>query len=310
MDFALTDDDFDTSFGLPRPRWEGIHRRVFAEPDLAQRHQQWCAAQREWLRRLREGLQQPYQVNESEHFIILTAARGDVGWLADYAEQARRQVTDLLGERVGERVGKLAVLIFAGEAEYRRYTRHFLPEGKPTPSAGAWINDGDAHIIMDGITGFKATLVHELVHSQLSVPPRPRWLEEGLARHLERRLVTHQRRERSTLVRQELRSHWKPKTLQGFWFGEAFADARPYGGQPYAYELADLLVTELAELSEADLRRFAAAARRDDAGVAASREVYGFGLEVWAGKVLGEGEWAPRVPPPVEPPGGAVPELP
>jgi hypothetical protein len=311
---APVDDDFETAYGLPRPLWARIRPRVFAETEPAKCHALWCAAQREWLQRLRGALAQPYQVSESEHFMVLTAARGDVAWLNEYAEQARREVDDLLTEPSGSpraTVGKLAVLIFAGEAEYHRYLRHFSADGRPPVSAGAWINNGDSHIAIAGITGFKPVLVHELVHARLANPRRPLWLEEGLAQVMERRLVVRQRTMRSmmpvTRLRQELRPYWLSHTLDGFWSGEAFKDKRPMGARPYAYELADQIVSDLASLSEADLRRFAAAARRDDAGAAASREIYGIGLEVWARNVLGEGDWAPRPakaadPPPVDPP--------
>jgi hypothetical protein len=291
-----SDEDYAIRFDLPRPRWDRITPRAAAEADPATRHQTWCQVQREWLRRLRDALQclqQAYQIAESESFMILTAARGDVAWLSDYAEQANGQIITLLGDRPVKDVGKRVVLILAGEAEYRRYLRHYSPDGKLAMSAGVWIKDGDAHIAIDGLVGFKSVLVHELVHAHLASGPRPRWLEEGLAQHVERRLVTRQRLAPGTTVRQELRSHWRPRTLNGFWSGEAFRDARLHGSRPYAYQLAALLVSELASLSEPDLCRFALAARRDDAGAAASREVYGFGLEVWAGKVLGGGEWAP-----------------
>lgn len=135
--------------------------------------------------------------------------------------------------------------------------------------------------------------MHELVHAHLAAPRRPRWFEEGLAQHVARRLVTRQRLAPGTTLRQELRSFWRPRTLAGFWSGDAFADARPHGARPYAYQLADLMVLKMASLSEFDLRRFATAATAGDAGAAASRTVYGFGLETWARNVLGEGGWAP-----------------
>jgi hypothetical protein len=294
---GMTDEDFDTTFGLPRPRWKNIRERVFSSSDHAARHQGWCEAQRAWLKRLSGALQQPYQVLESEHFLILTAARGDAAWLTEFAEQALRQVTDLVGEsREDAPVGKLAVLVFAGEAEYRRYVRHYAADGRPSLSAACFINDGDAHIAIDGLVGFKHSLVHELVHSHLSSPPRPLWLEEGLAQHLTRQLITRQRLSPGTMARQEHRSVWRQRTLATFWSGEAFKDARPHGLRAQAYELAELMVLEMASLSAPDLRAFAAAARRPDAGDAACRAVYGFALGVWARKVLGEGAWAP--PPP------------
>src|SRR5215210_8784919 len=98
----MTEDHFETTYGLPRPRWDVIRTSVFEAPDYATRHQRWCEAQREWLRRLSQAMQQPYQVSESEHFIVLTAARGDIGWVTAFAEQARREIIDLLGERPAE----------------------------------------------------------------------------------------------------------------------------------------------------------------------------------------------------------------
>jgi len=294
-ELALTDDDFADSFGLPRARWDRIRARVFAAETLEQRHVLWCAAQREWLRRLRGALPPAYQVLESEHFMVLAAARGDATHLTDYAEQARAQVMALLGERP-ETVGKVAVLIFAAEGDYYRYLHHFRPGGSGgIPSAGAWVNDGDRHAAINGVAGFKLTLLHELVHSHLSAPPRPRWLEEGLAEHLVRKLVTRQRAARGAIARQELRAFWSRRTLDAFWSGDAFRDK---AAVHQAYALADLLVFELAGLSEADLHRFAVEARREDAGATASKAVYGVGLEVWARNVLGEGDWAPKPAPP------------
>jgi hypothetical protein len=295
----VKDEDFDTTYGLPRPRWKDIRERIFTSPDHATRHRGWGEAQREWLERLRAALQQPYQIVESDHFLVLTAARGNATWLTEFAEQARRQVTELLGEMRDEAVlGKLAVLIFTGEAEYRRYVRHYAPDGRPGLSAACFINDGDAHIAIDGLVDFKKSLVHELVHSQLSSPPRPLWLEEGLAQHVARQLITRQRLSPGTVARQEQRAVWRQRTLNTFWSGEAFRDARPHGLRAQAYELAELIVLEMASLSPPDLRAFAAAARREDAGDAACRSVYGFGPDLWARNVLGDGHWAPTPSPP------------
>lgn len=292
---------FEVSYGLPRPRWGLIRKWVFAATDPAARHARWCAAQRLWLDRL-AAAHRPvaYQSAESEHFLVWTAARGDVGWITDFAEQARGQVAELVGEPYkddeGGTVGKVVVLIFGGEADYRRYVRHYSPDGRPGPSAGVWIHDGDAHVAICGLAGFKATLAHELVHAHLARPHRrPLWFEEGLAQHLERVLVVRQRLPAGPSERQDQRLFWRSRTLDEFWSGAAFHDDRADGPRDEAYRLAELIVREMAALGPTDLRRFAALAEREDAGHAASHHVYGFGLEVWAANVLGKGDWRPRL---------------
>src|SRR6266513_2999058 len=46
-------------------------------------------------------------------------------------------------------------------------------------------------------------------------------------------------------------------------------------------------------LGEWGRKRFLLAAQKQDCGEAGCKEIYGFGLKIWAQKLLGAGEWDP-----------------
>ena len=85
-------------------------------------------------------------------------------------------------------------------------------------------------------------------------------------------------------------SFWDGAKVQQFWRGASFN--RQDDGQRHSYQLAWLLTRRLtADMDR--FRRLVRAARADDAGDAALREVFGFGAGALAATVLGEGRWDP-----------------
>src|SRR5436309_3169617 len=87
------------------------------------------------------------------------------------------------------------------------------------------------------------------------------------------------------------------RKMTGSWTSPSRARRR-WGGRVgeekiFAYIFSELLAREISKLGKGEFTHFLAAAHAKDAGQAGCRQVYGFGLEVWVAKLLGEGNWAP-----------------
>jgi hypothetical protein len=158
------------------------------------------------------------------------------------------------------------------------------------------IGDVERHVVINGLERFRQVLIHELVHAHVvREDGPPRWLNEGVAQVITRRVTREEPLSVSRSQRQLHRSKWQGSRLQALWSGAAFTSTRRGDREriALAYGLAEALTGEIAALSHSDFRTFVAAARRADGGEAASRQVYGLGLETWAARVLGPGDWRP-----------------
>jgi hypothetical protein len=88
---------------------------------------------------------------------------------------------------------------------------------------------------------------------------------------------------------------WNETEIQQFWTGDSFH--RPDDGQMLSYDLARILVDNLAR-QWADFERFASQAARDDAGAQAASQHLGIDLGAWTCALLDREQsdgWTPRL---------------
>jgi hypothetical protein len=287
-------DAFIEAHGLPRPQWKVILSQMQKDWPRETKHEFWCAAQRQWLERLRTAMPDPYVVVESDHHLILTAFRGDAQWMLDFAEELHALVGGMLAGAISDdSFGKFAILVFQGEARYWQYIRYFAKDNRPRESAGICIFDGDTHIAMPGVSNFKHVLVHEMVHARLSHLPLPHWVHEGIAQHIDRLLNTRSRMLAEKFSRSEHYVWWKYHGIQQLWSGEIFTDRRS-DRRHMGYALAEQLVNAMIKPDRVTFNAFLREAYKSDGGEFASRSYFGVGLGVWAQEVLGPGEWDPK----------------
>ncbi len=285
---------FIEAHGLPRPQWKVIFAQMQKDWPRERKHDFWCAAQREWLERLRAAMAEPYVVVESENHFILTANRGEPKWMLDFAEELNALVGGMLdGALSNQSFGKFAVLVFHGEARYWQYIRYFAKDNRPRESAGICIFSGDTHIAMPGLANFRHVLIHEMVHARLSHLPLPHWVHEGIAQNIDRQLSARSRMLADRFARGQHFIWWKYHGIQLLWSGEIFQDRRT-DRRLMGYELAEQIVNEMIKPDRVTFNAFLREAYKGDGGEAASRSYFGVGLGVLAQQVLGPGDWDPK----------------
>jgi hypothetical protein len=280
---------------LPIPAWQAMAWPDEAAGEAVAAHENGVAAA--WLDALAAALPEGHARAESPNFMLLSALQArPAGVLQDYLERSRRRVLATLpGIAADAGAGRIPVLVFADEDNYYRYVSHYgtggdEPEGF---SGGMFIHAGYGHFVFTqgSFETMEPVVVHELTHCLVSHLAIPAWLNEGLAVNTEQRFAPRPPRFRADELQYLFGRFWNADTIQEFWSGKSFL--RSDDGQPLSYELAKLLV-QLLDKDYALLARFCAAARHEDGGQQAAREVLGASLEELAGVVLGAGTWQPQ----------------
>jgi len=285
------------ALGLPRMHWELVRNWIAIGENAARVPETIAQIKRQWLGRLAHALGSTYRVSESRRFLLLTAVRGDTSWMLEYAESAFDRILQLTQDPsapVETSSSKCLLLVLTGEGVYRQYIRHFSTHRSAMLSPGMWVNDSvGGQIILPSLPGFKPTMVHELTHLHLAPRQIPRWLDEGMAERMTRLIACRPRLDTGTIARQQQRGFWLGHDIQSFWSGAAF---RAHTATPrvlMAYELAELLVSEMTNDDLAPFQRFLNSASAADAGERASQQCFGVGLGIWLTRILGDGDWSP-----------------
>jgi hypothetical protein len=285
-------DAFETVHGLPRPRWKVLRERVCQLTGKERpSDKDWCEIQRHWLKQVAQKAGEEFGVIESPRFLLMARNAAENEWLLEIAEMAQERVGSSLGERPGGGViGKVPILAFTGEHLYRQHVRYFRQDDKPGESSGICVHDhGEIHVAIQSLSGIKEVLPHELAHAHVGNLPLPTWLNEGIAQMVARRW----KYDFTAELGSNARLFWRTRGLDRLWSGEAFGVPRVGEETIFAYIFSELLVKEIRSLGEGDFRRFLLIAQREDCGEAGCKEVYGFGLKVWAQRLLGAGKWDP-----------------
>lgn len=283
--------------GLPHPDWAQLDAWVEGfEP--ARQPAAFLACERAWLGMLARALGEPYRVFESDHALVLSSRPDNEARAAlDFVGRSRRRVRQVLEDLARDDTGKEVLLAFSDAQTYARYAIHYCPDLDETMvSAGMFLHAGSAHFIVHGehLWRLEPTIVHELTHAQLAHLSLPLWVNEGMAVNTEQRLTRHGA-DAYEIQALEARhtAFWTPATIQEFWSGKAYK--RDDEGSELAYDLGRLLVNGMCQ-DWPVFKRFAAAARAEDAGARAAADILHIDLGEAVRHFLRaeDGDWAPR----------------
>jgi hypothetical protein len=267
--------------GYPILDWSKLTAWVDSLEPEARRKEAWIACGRGWLLHFRDALGPDFRLDESDSALIVSSLEPHLARaMLDYMGRTQRRIGAVLAGIFESPWGKDALIVFPDDESYYRYVSHYYPEkGEFAFSGGMHIDAGGGHYVTvkKDLPQLEATIAHEMTHASLSHLPLPLWLNEGLAVNTERRLAgaprdmlgAHER------LHDRLRRFWSVVSIQEFWSGDSFH--RPGDSNQLSYELARIIVEQLARDWET-FARFVRRADRADAGAAAARECLGLDL--------------------------------
>ncbi len=267
--------------GLPIPDWPAIYAWLNASTDESTQNTAYSACQRAWLLHLAEALEPAYHLVESDRGMVLSSLEPQVAraTLAFMERTLKRISWTLDGVAKIPPYGKDILIVLDEPDDYYRYVSHCYPEdGEFAFSGGMYISAGYGHFvtIKDDLSRIEPVIAHEMTHACLAHLRLPLWINEGLAVNTEHKLAG---RGASLWTPQEMREKhlrfWGEAEIQEFWSGISFQ--RPDDGNPLSYDLARILVAQLAR-DWPRFRQFAVAAEQGDGGARAACEAFGVSL--------------------------------
>lgn len=288
--------------GMPVPDWSAAAAWVAGLPVGEQPHARELV-RRAWLLHMRDALGEHCYLHESEHAYLLSSLEANVASAtASYVATTRKRVGRVLDGIAHFAPGEKSILLVMDdeEAYYDYVARYYPVEGEFAFSGGMFINAGCPHFVVRraDLGAIEPVIAHELTHSAVNHLRLPLWVDEGLAVNTEQRLTGAAP---ALYSLQEMRGKhldfWGATEIQEFWSGLSFH--RGDDGNMLSYDLARILVEQMGRDWPAFIR-FAAGARREDAGLAAAREAMGVDLPAFVCGVLGREPDEAWVPNPVK----------
>ncbi|WP_208512790.1 hypothetical protein [Variovorax paradoxus] len=291
--------NMDTTQDLPLLDWQALEAWASSQDDPGLRREALARGRRAWLLHLRDALGPHFHLYESEQAWVLSSLEPVVAAAtAAYVVATRKRIQKVLaGIALFEAGDRSILLVVDDEESYYGYVSGYYPEqGEFAFSGGMFIDAGCPHFLAKraDLSAIEPVIAHEMTHNALSHLDLPRWLDEGLAVNTERRLAgagpaMHTPQE----LRRKHLAFWGEVEIQQFWSGESFF--RTDDGNLLSYELARILVEQLARDWNA-FARFASSARREDGGAEAALEVFDADLGALACALLErqpDRQWSP-----------------
>ncbi len=282
--------------GFPRPEWHSIDRWIDQNVDAGNKQIANDEAVLCWLEMVKGYCGGSFEVYASDRFYLLCPFEEDMAHrLVWFADNTWRKVNDFLRLlEVGPVDGQKVIIAFDDYRQYYTYISYFYPEGNFGSSGGLHIRSGHAHAVLTAKEPwqFEVIISHELTHVFLSTLTLPLWIEEGLAQAIEQFVVGHQTPILNAERKERHITYWQENGLDKFWSGEAFSQADE--GQELAYELARVMVRNMAVDFYERFFDFVGDAKLEDAGMAAAREHLKCCVSDCAAEFLGDGDWRPN----------------
>ncbi|PTT90445.1 hypothetical protein DBR42_05890 [Pelomonas sp. HMWF004] len=291
--------------GLPVLDWDAVHTWTLGIADVAAQAPAWSACETAWLQHLGAALGPDFRLIRHGPVVLLSSldaplAAATIGFV-DKTLQRIQRLLDGLARAVQPHEQEIFI-VFDDDETYYRYLAQYYPDaGEFAGSGGVFINAGCAHFatVKADLRAIEPVIAHELTHSCLSHLPIPAWLNEGLAVNTEQRLCppppnTFGSSASPQQMHARHQAFWGPQEIQQFWSGKSFLRADE--GNALSYDLARILVAQLASDDWARLRRFVLAADRADGGNAAAHEHLGVPLADLAAALLEQApdaRWTP-----------------
>ncbi|MFZ6870961.1 hypothetical protein ACO0LF_02730 [Undibacterium sp. Di27W] len=296
-------DNFKYRNGLPILDWQHFQLWLNGVDDLHVRQEAILFAQRAWLFALKQTIGPHCYLYESEQaFVLATLEPNVIVASAQFIVKTRKNIARILPDvACFPDKFKSILLVFDDEAGYQRYSSIFshTNEGRVQSSGMFIAQDCCPHFItkQDDLLLVEPIITHELTHSALAWLDIPLWLNEGLAVTLERRLHSRYltRKLNAEELLDDLRNFWDEWQIQEFWSGTSFH--RNDEGTKLSYELAHILVENLAHQLQ-EFLRFIHAANKQDGGAKAAKEILSLDLGAMICQLIDvnvTGEWSPQV---------------
>jgi hypothetical protein len=259
----------------------------------------WNEVCRQWLDVLAPSLGPTFSGVETDHFFVVADTKlGRRNDLADHAEKCRAALFSVLGSAAAfSAPGKQVILAFSLLKTMYRFAGPLFPEGDHGSFAGLHVRGIVPLVLTIDAQGVESILAHELLHASVSHLDLPLWLEEGLAQTFEVDLGHGQPLLITPEDARECRTFWLETGLARFWDGAGFG--LPGEIQKESYRLAQILVRLLLDdakpgffgwgrARQLRFTSFVRAAKCDDAGAVAYREVFGQPMVALAERFLGK----------------------
>ena len=263
----------------------------------AEEHRYWCALIEHWLSQLGDQLKGHVRFFETDNFFLLSAREAqETELISNFVETCYKKTQiSLKGIVDGQPIGKQVVICMGDPDQYYRYVSKYYPDdGEFAGSAGVFLKCEYGHIVIapGDYDNCEFTLAHELTHALVSHLSLPRWLDEAIAVSNEHSLLGLKPIYGDSKLKTDAVEYWQKNGLQEFWTGEAFFD--PVAGN-HSYLLAELLLTKIMGTSPHKAVAFVNQAEFEDGGEEACQTAFGHSLGVFAGSVLGAGDWNPQL---------------
>ncbi len=231
-----------------------------------------------WVSYLKKDLGEQFHLIEDKEFIFLsTMGEKTLRLLSAFAHKAKRFISTNVVTGFDDGA-PILVLVFEDHELYSNYIAPIYEMGgaEVLPSNGVYLSTYTyPHIVLladSDLSACETTLTHELTHFYLSTYKIPRWLDEGLAKLIEQEVTGTA----SFRVTKEgfatLVEFWTSADLGIFWSGEIFE--RGDGSENFGYELAEIVVRNLAAQGKDKLQEFIREAKRADGGAKAANLIF------------------------------------
>ena len=284
--------------GFPIPDWQAVIE--WADGAGAERAAALNLARRAWLLHLRDAAGGGLHVVQTRNALVLSSFEDRIAIAAaNYVSDVRGRIVKLLDGIAEFPAGEHSVmLVFDHRDDYYRYVSNYYPDdGEFAFSGGMFIHAGCPHFVGEkaDLSALEPVIAHEMTHSSVAHLSLPLWLDEGIAVNTEHRLSFQPANHQGAIDKiNKHREFWTPERVQEFWSGQSFL--RTDEGNELSYDMARHIV-ELLGRDWASFTRFARAARREDGGASAAREVLDLDLGQLAATAIGmsgRDGWSPR----------------
>lgn len=266
---------------FPYVDWAAVEAWIAELPSNETQGRAWSMCERAWLLHFRTALGSSYQLAEAGDAMLISSLEPNVAraTLEFMNLTLQRIVHALNGVATVPESGSDILIVFDDYDDYYKYISHYYPEqGEFAGSSGMYLHSGCSHFVTvkSDLQVIEPVIVHEMTHGCVAHLPLPAWLNEGIAVNMELRLghagsPLYTPRE----MHQKHLKFWGQPEIQEFWSGKSFL--RSDEGSMLSYDLARIIVEQMAKDWEA-FRNFVLAADRADGGSTAASEHLGVGL--------------------------------
>jgi hypothetical protein len=299
LDLNTLPDAFALREGFSRPDWKAICAAIGQACAPEDRDTARREAVLQWMDRLTAELGGAYRGERSRDFVLLSPL-DEPGRrrFIEFSEKALEVIRYHLREVAWGKESFLHVIImFSDQDDYFQYLSGFHDEGTRPASAGVHIHSGYPHIALryHNEAEARSIIAHEMAHHCVAHLPLPLWLNEGIARTIERAIGGYS----GAILADDLLEHhrwfWNEERIQSFWAGTSFHE--PGDAVELSYSLAEILVHLISKDVSKDVEAFLGFVKTSqygDGGQTAALDHVGSCLGKVAEMFLGPGDWRPR----------------